>query len=276
MTHLETYVKVPRLTPGRRRLALQRMLSIVQANLDWAFLEPAIDVALTAQEDTIRTLVAWRDAQESAAMHASEATQLDVQVDQALSAWLGILRSTQSGFGETSPEALAAAFMEETLFSNGVGPITSLPYVDQHGEVDLLLTRVQEDEPLAEAATTLNLEPLLTRLTELNAAYGAALSRTATLSYAELQALDREAWRSVVGVFVRIMGAFPDPTDEHDDAVRTLVEPYAVQAAEFAKLKQRRSSGSLFDFDATDAVEEGDEAEGLDEDADEPEDEAAA
>lgn len=261
MTEVESYMKVPQTTPGRRRMALGRMLDVVLANSDWAFLEEPIRDALEAQEETIHTLRAWRDAQESAAMHASEATALDAQCDQALSSWLGLLRNTQSGFGETV-EATAAALMEETLFPNGVGPITRLPFVDQHGEMDLLLVRVREEPALAEAAATLHLEPLLTRLEGLVTAYGAALSRTATLSYNDLRELDRQAWRAVVGVVARILGAFPDPTEEHEQAVRTLLEPYTVQVAEFAKLKQRRSKGALFDFDdVEDGADEEAEAE---------------
>lgn len=173
-----------------------------------------------------------------------------MQCDQALPAWLGLLRSTRAGFGDTTPQFAAASLMEDTLFPNGVAPITRLPYVDQHGEVDVLLDRVREESALADAATTLNLTPMLTRLTDINAAYGAALSRSASpLTYAQLRALDRDAWRSAVSVIVRILGAFPDPTEEHEEAVRTLLEPYTVQAAEFSKLRQRRAGAGLFDFE---------------------------
>ncbi len=260
---IETLVKVPRLTPGRRRQALKRMRAVMASMPAVPGLDEAMDTAEALHSELARLVNEWRRVQDDVAMHTQTAGALDNQVDRLLSAFHNHLRDAADLHGADSPVAASAAVLLDRLFAGGVRQITALPYVDQHEAVAALIEQMQTEPAVTEAIATLGIEDVVGHLAGLNEAYGAALSKPQRMTYGELRDRDREAWMSVVAVVARIAGAFPSSSDEDGAARDALLGPLEAQAEEMSRLRARRAAGGLLDTpeetDIEDDADEGDD-----------------
>ena len=95
-------------------------------------------------------------------------------------------------------------------------------------------------------------------IAEVNAVYGALLSRPERLTHAEVVAADRAGWSAMLSVIARVLGAHPDDTEAEIEARRALLQPITDQQDELTGLRARRR-GELFvdtlaDGDAIDEV----------------------
>lgn len=260
-----TFVQVPKLTAGRRRLALQRMRAAVESLPDLAALLPVIDSAIAVQERMISLRAARPHSLEASRKHAVQATALDAKLDRAVSSLHGVLTHIVRGLDDGAHDATLAAMLLQRLFPGGVAPITQLPYVDQYAVVDQLAELIRTEPELADAVAALGLETLVERIETLNEEYGKHVTRTDLISTRDLRDADRAGWLALCTVVAELVGAVSGTTDE-DDALRgTLLLPIVRQHEELKDLRASRRSGAGPDELADDATD--DDELGLEEDS---------
>src|SRR5262245_19469817 len=123
---LQSLLAIPRLTPGRRAIALERIRTDLAEIPAAAVLLPAIDRALAAHRRALALEAEWRGVSGSQGVHAPGARALDAQLDKALGAFHGTLGGIAITFGPR--EAALARQLRAAVFPRGVGAVTSLPY----------------------------------------------------------------------------------------------------------------------------------------------------
>lgn len=242
------FLALPKLTPGRRMKALERMrLAAVARGL--TDLVTAIDGAIRVEDHALALVMRWEAAAADHAMHAGGAQKLDAQLDRALSGLHESLQLKVRAF-EGSQAQMAHALIE-ALFPKGPGPITSLPYVDQNAQVSTLLVKMGVS-PHRDALVALHLQDWVERIREVNEQYGRALTRPERLTHEQVVAADRAGWTSMLSVVARVLGAFPEDTDGDRQGRRDLLQPLTDQQDEMSALRARRRGENTF-------VEEGEE-----------------
>ena len=241
MSSLESLVRIPRLTAGRRLVALQRMRVLVADEAPLHTLMAELDAVIELHENAASQLLRWRSAESDKSMHAHDAQQLDAQVDRHLSAFLGMLRNARVAFEPDSPQYEAAVFLEEEEFPSGVRPITSLPFVDQFVAVDQLLKNLAEPAQ-ADAVQTLSLGDAVARLSTLNAAYGQAVSMRSDTSYDDVLQSNRAAFEALTSWAARVVGALPSWAGPDQEARERIFAPMDAQVEEFRQLRARRAA----------------------------------
>jgi hypothetical protein len=239
---IHEFLGLPKLTPGRRKKALERM-RLTAARRGLNDLMAAIDVALQIEEVALALAIRWTAASEDQAMHAGGARKLDAQLDRALSGLHDSLQLMVRAFD--GRQADMARTLLDSLFPKGPGAITRLPYVDQNAHVSALLTKMGEMAH-HDALTALNLQDWVARIRELNERYGRALTRPERLNHEHVVAADRAGWTSMLSVVARVLGTFPSDTDVDIQGRHDLLQPLTDQQDELNLLRARRRGENLF------------------------------
>jgi hypothetical protein len=233
---LQEFLALPKLTPGRRRKALERMRQAAVAR-GLASIVTAIDAAIRLEDHALALTVRWNGAAEDHAMHADGAQKLDAQLDRSLSGLYESLQLKFRAFDE--PEVSQARALLEALFPKGPGAVTSLPYVDRNALVGSLLARMAEPAH-RDALTALHLWDWVERIREINDQYGRALSRPERLTHEQVVAADRAGWAAMLSVVATVLGIYPDDTQADIEGRRALLQPLTDQQDEMSTLRARR------------------------------------
>ena len=253
------FLDVPKLTPGRRRLALQRIREAIEGQRRLNKLLSEVDNAIAMQERTVALRAARPRSMDLSRMHAAEAGRLDAKLDRAVAALHGVLQSLVRAYESDEPHAMVAAQMLKRVFPGGVAPITQLPYVDQHAAVDQLLTSLRSDPELQEGVEALGLDNLVARIEDLNGEYGQHVTRREMVSAQDIRDADHDGWVALCKIVALIMGAVPGSTDEDDTLRATLMNPLLQQQDELRKLRARRAGGRLDELLDEEPPEDDDE-----------------
>ena len=244
---IESLLRVPRLTPGRRRLALSRMGERIAADPQLKDLQPQVEAALAAHDEVSEAYIQWNRARATLSLHARDATQLDQRLDRALTAFHTVLTQTVRAWEPEEAEHKAASRLLQALLPVGPGPVVTLPYVDQHNAVSAILRTLDEDAGLKGDVKALGLKALVDKIRTLNTAYGQVLTHPERLTWDQLRALDREAWLHLVEMVALVCGRLPNNTPEVLARRTEVLQPIEDQAREFATLRSRRQGRTLFD-----------------------------
>jgi hypothetical protein len=228
---------------GRAIWALNQVIPAAKAQ-DAPQVANLAEEALALAKKALDLEVRFR-SQQSQPTHGPQATSLDATVDRTLSALVNAIGSALVVYqGKSSAPARAAETLERELLPRGVYAVTSLPYVEEHETIGRLLARLEKGGDLAEHVKTLDLEPHVERLREVNTAFGKELFReTHGPTFDEVRA----AKAAVQGALHRVVAAALGRFVADDDATlgqRTAVlgPLLAQQQAIGAALKGRRFS----------------------------------
>lgn len=233
-------IDLPKLTPGRRRQALERMRPVAAAR-GLVSLAAAIDAAILREDHALSLSLRWSRASEDRALHEEGAQALDALLDRSISTLFDQITLK----GQVDP-ALAGASRSllEDLFPKGPGEITGLPYVDESARVRTICAKLSAP-PHSTAIATLGLGDWVVQIRELNERYSALLSRPERLTHADVVAADNAGHASLLGVIARVLGAYPDDTEADIEGRRALLVFYADQQDEMADLRARRRGEGL-------------------------------
>ncbi len=205
------------LSPGSMNYSLDEMHGIVE-RMGLSKLAELIAWAKEKQQRSLLFNSRWKQQQKEDPLKRPGTKKLDNRIDRLLSKLVQGAEVFADLEIDTDEARLAEEFLDD-LFSEGVYPITSQPFEDQHAEVNLYLERL--DGEYAEHVEALNLGPVVDRLAELNAELGDKLNPDAErLEYSEVEAAYTEARDAFHRVIVNVMAEF-------DDDMETFNEVYA-------------------------------------------------
>ncbi|MEM6928608.1 MAG: hypothetical protein AAF602_16850 [Myxococcota bacterium] len=228
---LADWMDVKRLGPADRQLALQRMLADFEADPRLAHAVPLLQRALALHTTALETQRTFEPAHRLRAMHRSDARALDLELGRLLGGLHAQLGGVVRALAEGSPARAGASRLTEAMFPRGLAAVVKARYVDQHHDVERLLTAVR-DPDLAAHARSLGLDPILQEVARVNEAFGEAVSQRRTVStWKDVRRTDAEAYRAYVRVILEVLSAYPDD-DEPDLGRRNAVlEPLRAQEA---------------------------------------------
>lgn len=252
------YYKFP---VGARVYALRQMKSnpLVKQEAD---VESEIDAAIDVNEVASERNFDWRQLKKKESFARSGAREVDQMLDRAVSDTYRLV-DAQASLQGGSQESELAAELEEDLFPQGVAPITSLPYVEQHEAVNRLLERLAIH--YQDHVSRLNLRAHIDRVGELNDEYGELLDTTDAegLTYDEVREARKKGEDAFYRALIAVYAAFM-----HDmDKLRDVLEPVEIQNERLRRHYQRRDTSPDVDPESGEVIEseEGDDREDVDE-----------
>ncbi|UQA58324.1 hypothetical protein [Polyangium aurulentum] len=212
---------------GRRLLAMQQ---VQKAALTAGFnaLVDHCSVAI-AHDRATRDLEARWSGQKGAPQFSPEAKQIDILVDAALGALRdGIDAQARASAPDDALGAIAVNLAQE-LFPKGVGAITTLPYVEELGELDRILRRLQ-DQASAPIVKDLGLTRLVARLVSLEQQYRAAIEGTGDkIAFGSVKDARAKGQRLLLQAVAMILGKHPSDEAADQAARATLLGPILKQ-----------------------------------------------
>ena len=142
------------------------------------------------------------------------------------------------------------------------GPLRSLlsgalSFVEEHESITGLLTRLGDGGDLADAAATLGLDPYVTKLRQLNAAFGPELERPdrpAAPTWDQIRAARARHQHAVLVYVAAVLGAHLGDDASDVDARAALLGPVMAQQQALAALYRNRRGGR--DVDPVTGTEE--------------------
>jgi hypothetical protein len=232
---IQEFLGLPKLTPGRRQEALLRMRTEAAAR-GYSDLVLSIDQALALEKEALQMELKWSRWTEDHAQHEAGAREVDSLLDRTLTGlYESLLLKERSFPGLARP----ARTLLDAFFPQGTGPVTHLPYVDQHALVSTLLEGLSK-APHRDALVALRLEDWLERLQEINRQYGLLLMRPGRLTFGQVMAADKAGHIGMLTVVARVLGLHPSNSEADMQARHALLAPYLEQKEAFANLRARR------------------------------------
>lgn len=167
-----------------------------------------IEWAKEKQQTALELKSEWKQQQQDDPLRRPGTQKLDNRIDRLLSKLVQGAEVFADLEVDDEQTGLAEEFLED-LFSEGVYPITSQPFEDQHAEVDLYLQHLRGE--YAEHVEAMNLGSVVDRLEELNTELGDKLNPDEErLEYDRVEAAYTEARDAFQRVIVNIMAEFDD------------------------------------------------------------------
>ena len=205
------------------------------------------------------------------ARHGQVAGKRDGDVDRAATGTYSYLDVQIRMYGADSERGQAAIRLRDELYPNGPGAITSLPYIQQHERINVLLKRAKDDDLAADVARLPEFPELLDRLAILNSAYGQSLTLEAKrrLSREKLATARTRGQEYLAEVVVLILAHFAVNDETVPDAREELLAPILTQNEIIRRSRRRRRSPVDIDPDGPNGPD-GEPDDGSD---DEPESE---
>jgi hypothetical protein len=232
---IQEFLALPKLTPGRRQEALLRMRTEALARGHHVLVQ-TIDEALALEKQALQMELDWSRWTEDHAQHEAGAREMDGLLDRTLTGLNESLLLKERSFPDL---AATARTLLDAFFPQGTGPVTHLPYVDQHARVSILLEGLSK-APHHDALIALRLEDWLGRLQEINQQYGDLLMRPDRLTFAQVTAADKAGHIGMLTVVARVLGLHPSNSEADMAARHALLAPYLEQKEAFAALRARR------------------------------------
>jgi hypothetical protein len=191
----------------------------------------------------------WEKQEQGDPLALRGGRELDAKIDDTLGSLSDSVRSYAEIETDSELTRLANELVED-LFPNGVFHITSKPYESQHATVSQLTGRMRDD--YAEHIEELRLEPIVSRLEELNAEFGELLDSAGDdVQYDEVQQAKVEAedkFHMLIGHLLCTYG------DERETFQRVMA-PINEQSRRTRRQIQRRGSIPPVDPESGEPVE---------------------
>lgn len=218
---------------------------------DWV--TSRVDTALQKFTGARTTKYDWDNTKKNAPLRRKGAAQADNRVDRAVSAVFDTAAAYRN-FDKSSEQYKLANELLDGCLPDGVFPVTSARYEEQHSKVNELLERLRGE--FSENVDKLHLSLFVDNLEKANADYGAKLTslNNPAVTFDQVQAAEGQAVESYFQVIVVIWAAYiDDPTTRNK-----LLAPIEEQNERIARYYKRR--GSVPDVDPnTGDVVSGDE-----------------
>jgi len=225
---------------GRRIFALREVQALAKAGGHDALVAHC-EAAIAHDCATRDTEALWATDKE-ASQYAPEAKQIDIHVDTALGALRDAINAESRGAAVQDYEGEAAMRLEEELFPRGVAAITTLPFIDELGELERILARVKSPE-WEGTIKDLGLSRRVARLGELEQKYRAALTAPAkTVAFADVKNARAKGQSMMLQAAAMVLGIFPSDGEADVISRRKLLGPILQQnEAIRAYLRARRA-----------------------------------
>ncbi len=195
----------------------------------------------------------WEKQKRDESMRGEGARRLDDQIDTTLSSIAQTAEGLAGADVVSKPSRLAGELLGD-LFPNGVYHITSKTFDDQYTTVNALLERLNGD--YSEHVKTLNLEPMVERLENLNEGFGEKLDMSSReVEYSEVEAAHREAEEAFHRLIARVMCAHSDDMERFN----RIMEPVAEQTERAQRHFKRRGTVPEVDPETGEPVDESEE-----------------
>lgn len=250
MSKVKYFVQHYQLPSGRLIYALEASLEQAEA-LNLREIAGACDRALKQARDTLRAERAYaRRRRKDRAMAA--ASKIDPEVDRSVTLLRDVLKIGVKARAAADPMKARASEMLTHLFPKGVGPITSLPYIEELAAIDDVLA---EAEQFPDVIDALALRSFLDRLAEHTAAYRSALEpiREALPDFPTIKGHRERAHELLTEVIARTLGRFPTSSPEDRAAADALLQPIVEQNEAMREALRRRKP--LADLDPETGLE---------------------
>jgi hypothetical protein len=244
---VQSLVNCTRMNRARRRAGLRKLLALARQNPAYETLVAHALAAIELHNEASRVAADWRRARKYDNQHAPGAKEADRLVDRAVSGLHGYLETVAETW-EPELAALARDLLDR-LFPGGPIEYTSLPYAEEHEEVNTLLETLY-GASCAEAREKLPILVLIDRLAQLNTAYGRLLVQPERLLFEQVRAADDRSYGAYVSIFARVIGLFP--TDDATDLTQRseLLAPLFEQLDDFREVQARRAGDEEDDDEA--------------------------
>lgn len=214
-----------------------------------------VDGALEKHEVVVDTKYRWNQTKREDRLKRQGTVELDDKIDETLSSILSVVEGFTK-MPEGSQQCDCAEEIIDEFFPEGVYPVTSKPFDDQHTYVDGLVRRMRDE--YSDHLETLNLVGLVDRLDELNEEFGRKLDPVGGVEYDEVQAAYQEAEDAFHRAFVNILDAYSDDME----TLNYVLEPLMEQRELTRRYQKRRGSVPPVDPESGEPVENPEDAPG--------------
>lgn len=193
----------------------------------------------------------WDQQKKKAPLEREGAERLDNEIDNLLSGLLQTVEPFAEFEVETDKQRRARELLDQ-LFPEGVYPITSKQFEDQHVAVNELLDRL--DDSFSKHVETLGIGDLVDRLRELNDEFGETLSGEADgVDYSEVEASFTAAQDAFHGLLVQVLADYTDDMA----TLNRVMEPVLEQRKRTARHMKRRGTKPEVDPETGEPVDSG-------------------
>lgn len=192
------------------------------------------DAAARLNEKARTARYKWNQQKKEKPLERKGTKQLDNRIDQTLSAILQVVEA-YADHGPQNEKREAAEELVEAFFPNGVFPITSQAFADQHFDVDDLVGKLRND--YASHVQTLGIGSMIDKLDGMNTEFGQRLEPDDDgVTYDEVEA----AYVEAEGAFHRLIAkAIADYGGEMED-INEVLRPLNEQTLRTRRFVQRR------------------------------------
>jgi hypothetical protein len=237
---LATLLSFYAFSTGRRLFAMTEVKNAALAS-GLAALAAHCDVAIAHDQGTRDREARWA-SDKNAAQYSPEARQIDLLIDSALGALRDAIHAEARDSGPGDALGEAAAKLEKEAFPAGLAAITTLPFVEEHAEVERIIALLQSPA-WGTVIQDLGLSRRLARVVELEAPYRAAIALpTKTVTFDEVKAARAKGQSLMLQAVAMILGLHPSDGDADLAGRKALLGPIVKQnEAIRAYLRARRA-----------------------------------
>ncbi len=178
--------------------------------------------AREAQEKALADQIAWDRRKKRDKLSREGANDLDNEIDRTLGNLLSGLE-TFASFPEGSDKRESAREMIDKYFPNGVHPITTKSYIDQHAHVEKVVGELQDNH--RSALESLSMEDLVDELESLNQEFGDRLNpEPDEITYDEVRESRKRAEEAFFELFAAVVGEYADDLEKLNEVIRPYLE----------------------------------------------------
>lgn len=210
-----------------------------------------LDEAEEKQQDAMLKRHRWNQIKQQDSLKREGTVQLDGRIDETLSSLVQAAEAFTNLPDEDKQCQCAEEFLDD-LFPEGVFPVTSQTFDDQHANVAALVQemRVEYTDHLEE----MNLMGMVDQLEALNQEFGEKLEPAGDIEYDQVQAAYVEAEDAFHRLFVNVLDEYSDDLE----ALNEVLAPVVEQTKRTRRHLQRRGTIPEVDPETGEPVEESD------------------
>ncbi|TXD41280.1 hypothetical protein FRC96_04660 [Lujinxingia vulgaris] len=253
------FLNLRRMPTGRYARALRLMLARVK-DASLPGLGERLEQALKLSEQTLALELKWSTARANATRARGQATLIDHQIDEQLSALESGIKSQMVG-DDDEPEVEMARELHRTFFAEGVGAITQKAYEVQEGLIDAMLASL--DARFNNHVEALGLRRGVERLRRLTGEFKAELDRDRKpgVTYDQVQAARHQLHEATCRVLIGVL--YHLEAGEASTLARraNILEPLLDQQERVAQAYSRHRAPTDVNPDTGEEIVEGGEPE---------------
>lgn len=210
-----------------------------------------VDEALEKHSIAVDTEYQWDQTKREDRLKRQGTVELDDRIDETLSSILNVAEGLTK-MPDGSDQCQCAEKLLGEFFPEGVYPVTSKPFDDQHAHVDSLVNRMRDE--YGDHLETLNLTGLVDQLDKLNQEFGEKLEPVRGVEYDDVQAAYMEVEDAFHRAFVNILDAYSDDME----TLNHVLEPLMEQRELTRRYQKRRGSVPEVDPETGEPIDESD------------------